>query len=50
MNTARKTLFFVAVLLAVLLLAVSVAMAGAPKRVMIVVMDQMQPGYANSTT
>ena len=45
MNTARKTLFFVAVLLAVLLLAVSVA-AAQPKRVLIVVMDQMQPGYA----
>ncbi len=45
MNTARKTLFFVAVLLTVLLLAVSVA-AAQPKRVLIVVMDQMQPGYA----
>jgi predicted AlkP superfamily pyrophosphatase or phosphodiesterase len=44
-KTARKTLFFVAILLAVLLLAVSVA-AAQPKRVLIVVMDQMQPGYA----
>jgi len=46
MGTARKTLFLVVVCLVVLLLAASVAMAGQPKRVLIVVMDQMQPEYA----
>jgi hypothetical protein len=45
MRIARKTLFFVVTLLVVLLVAASVAMAQ-PKRVMIVVMDQMHPDYA----
>ena len=46
MSVARKTLFLVVVCLVALLLAASVAMAGTPKRVMIVVMDQMKPEYA----
>ena len=46
MSMARKTLFLVVTLLVVLLLAASVAMAGTPKRVLIVVMDQMRPEYA----
>jgi arylsulfatase A-like enzyme len=43
---ARKTLLFVATFLAVLLLAASIAFAATPKRVLIVVMDQMRPEYA----
>ena len=46
MKTARKALFLIVASLVVLLLAASVAMAGTPKRVMIVVMDQMRPEYA----
>ena len=46
MGTSRKALFFVVACLAVLLLTAAVAMAGPPKRVLVVVMDQMQPGYA----
>jgi hypothetical protein len=46
MTTVRKGLLLVVACLAVLLLAASVAMAGAPKRVLIVVMDQMHPEYA----
>ena len=45
MRIGRKSLVFVVTLLAVLLLAASVA-AAQPKRVLIVVMDQMHPGYA----
>jgi len=46
MGTARKTLFLVVVCLVVLLIAAGAAFGKTPKRVMIVVMDQMQPGYA----
>ena len=46
MSTARKTLFLVVTFLVVLLLAASVAMGAKPKRIMIVVMDQMRPEYA----
>ena len=45
MNT-RKTLFFFTTFLVVLLLVASVAAAAVPKRVLIVVMDQMHPEYA----
>jgi len=46
MGTARKTLSLVVVCLVVLLIATGAAFGKTPKRVMIVVMDQMQPGYA----
>jgi len=46
MGTARKTVFFVVACLVVLLIATGAAFGKTPKRVMIVVMDQMQPGYA----
>ena len=43
---ARKTLLFVVTFLVALLLVVSVAAAATPTRVLIVVMDQMRPEYA----
>lgn len=46
MNMARKPVFFLVTMLAILLAAASVAMAATPKRVLIVVMDQMHPEYA----
>jgi len=46
MGTARKTVFFVVVCLLLLLLLAGAALAATPNRVLIVVMDQMQPGYA----
>ena len=46
MTFARKTLFLSMVVLLVLLLCAGAAMGKKPTRVMIVVMDQMQPGYA----
>jgi len=45
MGTARKSLFLVVACLVVLFLAASVAMAGQPKRVLIITMDQMKPWY-----
>jgi hypothetical protein len=42
----RKTLLFITTFLVVLLLIAGVAAAAVPKRVLIVVMDQMKPGYA----
>jgi hypothetical protein len=46
MTLARKSLFLSVVVLMVLLLCAGAAMGKKPTRVMIVVMDQMQPGYA----
>jgi hypothetical protein len=46
MGTVRKVLLLVSVVLLILLIAAGAAFAGAPKRVMIVVIDQMRPEYA----
>ena len=46
MVTIRKGLLLVFVVLLILLVAAGAALGKTPKRVMIVVMDQMQPGYA----
>ena len=46
MRTARKSLFLVLVVLLMLLVVASAALAKAPTKVMIVVMDQMRPEYA----
>ena len=46
MVTVRKALLLFVIILLVLLVATGAAFGKTPKRVMIVVMDQMQPGYA----
>jgi hypothetical protein len=46
MSLARRCVLFALVVLLVLLVAAGAAFAAKPKHVMIVVMDQMQPGYA----
>jgi hypothetical protein len=46
MSLARKGLLFAVVVLLVLLVAAGAAFAAKPKHVLIVVMDQMQPNYA----
>jgi hypothetical protein len=46
MTLARKGVLLAIVVLLVLLAAAGAALAAKPKHVMIVVMDQMQPGYA----
>ena len=46
MVTVRRALLLVLIILLVLLVATGAAFGKTPKRVMIVVMDQMQPGYA----
>ncbi len=46
MTTLRKGLVFALVCLLVLLVAAGAALAETPSRVLMVVMDQMQPGYA----
>ena len=46
MRTARKSLFSVVVVLLMLLVVASAALAKTPTKVMIVVMDQMRPEYA----
>ena len=46
MRTARKSLFLVLVVLLMLMVVASAALAKAPTKVMIVVMDQMRPEYA----
>ena len=46
MVTARKGVLLVFIVLLILLAGTGAAFAKMPTRVMIVVMDQMQPGYA----
>ena len=46
MRLARKGVLLAIVVLLVLLVAAGAALAAKPRRVMLVVMDQMQPGYA----
>jgi hypothetical protein len=46
MRLARKVVPFVLVVLLILLVAAASAFGAAPKRVLVVVMDQMHPGYA----